>query len=201
MVKDVLKPGFALFAIAFVMVGILAVINAFTKDIIAESNMSGQQLAILEVVPEVEGADLEETVVNFLQEDNAGEFTAEGEKIYSYYEYILDDELLGYGIVSEGIGYGGAIRVAVGIDTEGVITGIKLVGHEETPGLGAKAEDPTFTDKFLGKSGQLKLVASGTSPGESEIDSITAATITSQGVVDAVNNATGFFDTNLKGAE
>ena len=44
-------------------------------------------------------------------------------------------------------GYGGDINMMVGISADGTVKGIKILSHTETPGLGAKAAEPEFTDK------------------------------------------------------
>lgn len=41
----------------------------------------------------------------------------------------------------------------VGIDAEkGTITGIKVLSHSETPGLGARSTEPEWQAQFKGKS-------------------------------------------------
>ena len=47
-------------------------------------------------------------------------------------------------------GYNGPIEVMVGIDTEGRLTGIGIMTHAETPGLGARVEEADFRDQFVG---------------------------------------------------
>lgn len=80
-------------------------------------------------------------------------------------------------------GFGGDVYVEVGLDAEGKVADI-VIGNDkfaETPGLGAKAQEPEFYEQFIGKTGPFTL-------GEN-IDALTGATITSQAVVDAVNEA------------
>ena len=80
-------------------------------------------------------------------------------------------------------GFAGDVYVEIGLDAEGKIADI-VIGDEnfaETAGLGAKAQEPEFYEQFIGKSGEVTL---GT-----DIDAISGATITSQAVVDAVNEA------------
>jgi electron transport complex protein RnfG len=79
-------------------------------------------------------------------------------------------------------GYGGAIPITVGLDTDERITGIRIAsaaeGLKETPGLGVKITEPDFTQQFAGKHGsQIKIIKDG-----GEIDAITAATISSRAV-------------------
>lgn len=80
-------------------------------------------------------------------------------------------------------GFEGPIEVTVGMDGQGVLTGISVggAGFAETPGLGTKAQEPAFTDQFMGKTAPLKL--------GQDIDAVASATVTSTAVVKAVNTA------------
>ena len=87
-------------------------------------------------------------------------------------------------------GYGGPIEILVGVDTSGEkITGVRITQHTETPGLGANVvqvkpgeEEPWFLKQFRGLTAEsVSLKASGGS-----IDAVTAATISSRAVTDAV---------------
>ena len=83
----------------------------------------------------------------------------------------------GYVITTAPGGFGGAVNTMVGIDADGVITGLRVTGHSETPGLGAKATEPAFYEQFAGKSGTVTVTKDG-----GEIVSITSSTITSRAV-------------------
>jgi electron transport complex protein RnfG len=87
-------------------------------------------------------------------------------------------------------GYGGTIEIVVGVDPTGEsITGVRITQHSETPGLGANLvqvkpgeDEPWFLKQFRGLTvGRVSLRASG-----GPIDAITAATISSRAVTDAV---------------
>jgi electron transport complex protein RnfG len=83
-------------------------------------------------------------------------------------------------------GYGGAIPITVGLDSAGSITGIRIAsaaeGLKETPGLGVKITEVSFTKQFTGKcASAVQLKKNG-----GEIDGITAATISSRAVCNGV---------------
>ena len=67
---------------------------------------------------------------------------------------------------------------------EGKVTGIAIISHSETSGLGANASKPAFKDQFAGLSGTIAVTKDG-----GTIDSITGATITSRAVCNGVNSA------------
>ena len=83
-------------------------------------------------------------------------------------------------------GYGGEIEITVGVDSNGVLTGIAVGGStfSETAGLGARSKEPWFAEQFIGKSAPISLKKDG-----GDIDAITSATITSRAVTKAVSEA------------
>ena len=93
-------------------------------------------------------------------------------------------------------GYGGAIRLLVGLDTDGRITGLRVVSHRETAGLGDRME-PGKSDwlrQFQGHSLQ-----STPSPKwevkreQGEFDQLTGATVTSRAVIAALRETLDYF--------
>lgn len=108
-------------------------------------------------------------------------------------------DLKGYTIKVAPKGYAGAIEMMVGISTEGKVTGIKILNHSETPGLGAKAIEPSFSDQYKDKPLTELEVVKGTATADNEISAITGATITSKAVTSGVNEAIKFYDSKLKG--
>ena len=87
-------------------------------------------------------------------------------------------------------GYGGPIKMLIGIDTEGCVKGISLLEHAETPGFGADAEKDSFKNQYVNR--QTPLAVSKTEPKDNEIQAITGATITSTAITDAVNMASEY---------
>ncbi len=82
-------------------------------------------------------------------------------------------------------GFGGDLVMMVGLDTEYTVCGIEILSHSETPGLGAKATEQTFKEKFVGKSAALSVVKNATD-NPSEVQAITGATITSRAAASGV---------------
>ena len=71
--------------------------------------------------------------------------------------------------------------VVVGVDNDGVITGINVGGanFSETAGLGAKTKEPAFTEQFKGLSAPLTL--------KGNVDSVSGASVSSGAIVNGVN--------------
>ena len=93
-------------------------------------------------------------------------------------------------------GYVDEIRLIVGVDTDGVLTGVRVTDHRETPGLG----DGIQTDRsdwilaFAGRRIQ-ELPATGWALRRDggDFDQLTGATITSRAVVKAVSRAVRYY--------
>lgn len=101
------------------------------------------------------------------------------------YKAVKDGVLLGLALKTSCNGYGGSINLLVGVGADNKITGVKILEHSETPGLGANANKITFTGQFAGKD------LSDAFEVKQDIDAITAATITSRAVSDSVKAAGG----------
>lgn len=100
----------------------------------------------------------------------------------------------GYVFEMSTTGFSGAMSVTIGIYENGEIAGVRVGTHSETPGLGAKATEELFYGQYTGKStlvGALSVVKKA--PGEADIQAITASTITSRAVNNAVNDAIDIF--------
>ena len=82
-------------------------------------------------------------------------------------------------------GYHDLIEVMVGVDPEGTLTGISIMTHTETPGLGARIVEPEFTDQFAG----LDLETTKLSAEGGKVDALSGATFSTNGVIEAVSTA------------
>jgi len=103
--------------------------------------------------------------------------------------YIIYNSEKGAAVQSSTMGFGGELKVLVGFDTDGNILGYTLLEHQETPGLGAKA------DQWFQKGQKGDII--GANPAEGltvskdggTVDAITASTITSRAFLKAVTDA------------
>lgn len=89
--------------------------------------------------------------------------------------------------VSTSAGYGGDIEIMVGILPDGAVQGVAILNHKETPGLGANIDTPEFCGIF--KTRTLNNTDWRVKKDGGDIDEITAATISSRAVTDAVKFA------------
>ena len=85
---------------------------------------------------------------------------------------------------TSGLGYSGDIEIILGVSPAGEISGVRILRHAETPGLGANYAEPATLDQFY--KGRLigdnwKLTKDG-----GEVDAVTGATITGRAIADAI---------------
>ncbi len=89
-----------------------------------------------------------------------------------------------------GGGFGGDIGVIVGFNVDSdTLTGIGVTTMKETPGLGTRTAEPSFTKQFKKLPMHVDLKSRG-----GQIDAISGATISSNGVVIAVQNAAKVYE-------
>lgn len=92
-------------------------------------------------------------------------------------------------------GYNAPIRLLVGVDLGGSITGVRVVSHRETPGLGdaIEREKSAWIEQFTGTSLSMPDVWAVDKDG-GPFDSLTGATVTPRAVVGAVHRALEYFE-------
>ena len=84
-------------------------------------------------------------------------------------------------------GFGGDLKIMVGIDLgAGKMTGMEVVSHSETPGLGARIEEPSFRQQWNGLPAADTIALSDNG---GTIDAISGATTTSGAAVRGTNEA------------
>lgn len=181
---EILKPALTLTIICLIISLALAGTNVLTADAIAQNNEKEAYETRIKVL---EGADDFETVAiePFTTEDGS-----------QFVEMVRATNGTGYVATTTTKGYGGEMTVMTGFDNDGNIVGVSVLSSSETPGLGKKAEEPDFTEQYLGKSGPLSVVKN-TAGSDSDIVAISGATISSKAVTAAVNCASqGFAEMN-----
>lgn len=182
-IKEIIKTALSLFLICAVAAGLLAGINTITAPAIAENNLKKADEARKTVIPEATAF-----------EERA---SADGS---IFHIALKDSEQIGYVFTTSANGYGGEIKVMTGISIDGAITDISIISINETPGLGMKAKNESFLNQYSGKSDKLS-VTKNSSASENEIVAITSATISSNAVTNAVNQALDMYKQIVSGEE
>ena len=189
--NEVLKLGLILFIITAVSASVLAVSNDITAPRIEEADRKANDLAKQEVLEDAQD-------FNMLDEGRLKEVIGSNTNIVEINEgYNKEEQLVGYTFKTKVKGYGGEIELIAGVSTEGKVTGISILNHGETPGLGANATETYFTDSFKDKSVDNQLAAVKDPTGDNEVQALTSATITTTAVVDGVNIVREIYNSKL----
>lgn len=151
-----------LFIVTLICGVVLFKMNEATMPLISTQAEKEQNIALKKVLPEA---------MNFnLKEQNVFEGLSKANKLCGYIFKVNSD------------GYGGKIEMLVGI-ANNKITGISILSHSETPGLGAKANEPAFQQQFIAKTIEDAFIA------KKDVTAITGSTITSQAVANGIKKA------------
>ena len=171
-----------LFAICLVCSALLAGVYALTKEPIDAAAKAKNEAAIKEVLPDTASAIEEERTVEM---DGV---------TYTYnLAYDASGNTVGCAINVSTLGFGGPIIIKVGFDMNGVICNTKVLSQAETPGLGAKCVEPSFSGQFKGFDPAEKKLSVKKDGGD--VDAITASTITSRAYADGLATAVKVFRT------
>ena len=186
MIKSVIKPALSLFIIAALVTAFVSISNTLTTEPKASQIKKTQEKTMRQVLPNASSF-------------NKIDFEAAG-CIVNVYEGIKD-KTIGFVIEAAPSGYSGTINMMVGINNEDrKISGVRIMKHSETPGLGANAVKENFYRRFDKKElTPLKVVKTGA--GHDEIDAITSSTITTLAITNAVNEAIDWYNKNVSGPE
>ena len=184
--SDFVLPIVVLVLICAVMSGLLAVTNNITAPIIEEAEIAANTAARKEVMPLADAADpFEEVKPENLPEPDAANMPASITGVYKATNSAGDTVGYTFSITTRGYGGKNTLKMAVGVDMDGRITGVKVLDHKETVGLGSKiTTDQRFIGDFEGKSA-----------GEIDgIDKISGATFSSNYYKAAIKDALKAFE-------
>ncbi len=186
--REIIKLGLILLIITTVAAAVLGYTNEVTKAPIENQIMQANVVARQSVLPDAKEFEPLEPNVSDGYDD-----------ILEVYKGLQNGSPVGYTIKANSSGYGGPIEVMVGIGLDGIVHGVSVGNHTETPGLGAKAAEEPFKGQYSGKSvgTELMVIKSGV-PKDNEIQSIAGATISSRAVNNSVNMAIRLFNEKLK---
>ncbi len=184
--KEILRLCFVLTLIAAACASVMAFVDQETKVPIERSLGAEKMDAVKLVIPPSDN-DIAKDAVTIKDEDLEMEIT--------FYVGTMGGACVGAAfVIVAPSGYSGDIEIMVGVDTAGVVTGIEILRHAETPGLGSKIKTPKFRSQYVGKSiNDPKTWAVDKDPGGTFVP-ITGATISSRAVTTAIASGLEFLD-------
>ena len=184
--KFILKVAGTLTVIALVVAALLGVVNNVTKDKIAEQDAENTRIAMSAVAPE--GSEFGDKMD--ISDAVAAAASAQGGKIVEMYPMTNGGADAGYVVKVSASGSQGTITMMVGVDANKAITGISVISHSETSGIGTKvvgnepnsAGEPVL-DQFVGMSGSGSLVVG------KNVIAVSGATVSTKGITIGANAA------------
>ena len=205
--QSMIKDAIILCMISLIAALALGFVNELTKDRIAQLAAEAKAEAYKEVFPEAK------QIIEASGSDILAKALEEADTILAgggFSNVTLEEACLVNDASGNHIGYVASVTLKAydvmtltfGYNTEGVVTGLAFLSIKETPGIGMKADEPDFKSQFAGnKADQLVSVKSGA--GDGEINAISGATFTTDGVIKGVNAGICFMkelQTRLGGA-
>ena len=157
-----------------------------TKDKIAEQDAENTRIAMSAVAPE--GSEFGDKMD--ISAAAAAAASAQGGKIVEMYPMTNGGADAGYVVKVSASGSQGTITMMVGVDANKAITGISVISHSETSGIGTKvvgnepnsAGEPVL-DQFIGMSGSGSLVVG------KNVIAVSGATVSTKGITMGANAA------------
>ena len=195
---EVMRITVILTLICVVITALLAGTNMLTAEKIAQNSLAAKQEAWREVLPAEAYLPL---ALPSAEAVSSGDVASASDAAVDPALENLDaavcvsgTDVGGVVITTKDKGYGGEITVLTGFDKNGNITGVRLLEHSETAGLGANAANEKFTDQYITPNGESRPGSFAVSKDGGTIDAVTAATISSRAVTRAVNKAVAVYD-------
>ena len=184
--KFILKVAGTLTVISLVVAALLGFVNSITADKIAEIDAENTRIAMSAVAPE--GSEFGDKIE--VTDDMVAAAATQSGKILELYPVTNGGAEAGYVMKISASGSQGTIVMMVGVDATKAITGISVVSHAETSGIGTKvvgnepnaAGEPVL-DQFIGMSGSGSLVVG------KNITAVSGATVSTKGINMGANAA------------
>ena len=168
------KLAGVLLGITAVTALLLGAVNYVTAPVIAASTEEKRVAAMQQVLEAEEYQAVEE----FTQEHDGATVTALSQA-------VSGGETIGYVAEVTANGFGGAIDMVVGVNPEGMVTGVSIINDAETPNVGSKVVgDQTVLDQFIGLGGEITV-----NGGDNGFDVVSGATVSTNAVAAGVNAA------------
>lgn len=201
--KKLIKDALILFLITLVAGAALGAVYAITKQPIADAQLAARAAAYTEIFPDAANFATDDTLADALKNADALLKDAGFDTVsVSDALYVTDaaGARIGCVMTLSGKGYGGAIELTLGVTAKNTISGIAILSQSETAGLGAKCTEESFYGQFAGKTAAPLTVVKTGAAGDTEIDAISGATVTSKGITEAVNAGIWFAQHPMGGA-
>jgi electron transport complex protein RnfG len=185
--KEITRLAFVLTLIAVGAGLILSLVESATREPIAEQRRLQTLKALKAVLPPLDNSPDADTVALVVGTDKKGRDISR-----LFYRGRQGEDLTGVAFKTVAPdGYSGNIEIMVGVDPDGTVSGVEILNHAETPGLGSRITEDVFKDQFKGKAlsgADWRVKKDG-----GDFDQITGATISPRAVVKAIRKGLEFY--------
>jgi len=194
--SPILRSGLTLAAIAAICTALVAFTYQLTDQRIAANEQAWLEQSLQPVLP---GLAFDNKLIESRLTISAPHDLPGTEDALVYRAYAGDSPIAALFVVSARDGYAGPIRLLVGLRTDGSITGVHVLAHRETPGLGDLVETSKsdWATQLTGRSLQdpqasgWKIRRDG-----GEFDQLTGASVTPRAILKAVRETLEYFAAN-----
>ena len=193
---SILRTGVTLAAIAAVCTTLVAFTYGLTKERIAANEQAWLEQSLM---PALSGVSFDNRVIESKITIAAPNELPGADDALVYRAYSGGSPVAALFVVSARDGYSGPIRLLVGIDANGRITGVDVLSHRETPGLGDLVESSKspWLQQFSGRSlGDPVSAGWAIRRDGGDFDQLTGASVTPRAIVKAVRQTLEYFATN-----
>lgn len=160
-----------LFVITAIVAVLLSLVNMVTKPIIDDLAEQKRVAALAKVMPDAEF-------------EPVAQLPAGIDGLVAMTRATKDGAPAGCCVQITTNGFGGTLELMVGVDNNGAVTGVSILSHAETLNTDRHG---WLLEQYPGRSGEI--LVSKSAADATHIQAISGATVTSNGVTRAVNNA------------
>lgn len=190
----IIKSGVTLAAIAAVCTALVAMTYQLTAERIVANEKAWLERSLK---PALSGLFFDSGVTESMIVIPPPHKLPGAEAAIIYRVYAQADPVAALFVVSARDGYAGPIKLLIGIDIDGVVTGVQVLEHRETPGLGDRVESTKsdWLNQFNGRS-----LTNPDPPGWAirrdggRFDQLTGASVTPRAIVGAIRKTLVYFD-------
>ena len=151
----------------------LSFVYQWTTPYIEKHQVEARKEALRDVIPQAQ---------EYEEVERSGQTFYEG--------YDSGGNRTGVAMIASGPGYQNIIELMIGVNMNSQqIYGIKILTHEETPGLGARITGDAYKENYVDKPFGDYTVVKREPQSELEVEAIAGATISSESVAKIVENA------------
>jgi electron transport complex protein RnfG len=194
--SSILRTGLTLAVIGAVCTSLVAATYQTTKDRIAANDK-----ALLEqsLAPALSGIFYDSGVTESRLVLQPPHDLPGNDPAVIYRVFAGDEPVAALFAVTARDGFSGPIRVLVGMDYAGAVTGVRILQHRETPGLGDKIESTRsdwvfqFDGRSLGDPAAQRWAIRGDG---GDFDQLTGASVTPRAIIKAIRDTLLYFNSN-----